>query len=102
MPGYLDTMGLSRLSIAICDRCHMKRPWVKLVSDHNSPGLRVCSDRDCLDELDPYRLPARQVEDITMPWARPDDSVATDPAGWITEDGDAFIITEDSEGYLIL
>ncbi len=75
MPNFLDTLGLSRLSIAICDRCKMKRPWVKLGSDPNSPGLRVCQDRDCRDELDPYRLPARGTEEITMPWTRPDVDV---------------------------
>ena len=38
--------------------------------DPNSPGLRVC--KADLDELDPYRLPARETEDITPPFVRPD------------------------------
>jgi hypothetical protein len=70
MPAFLDTRGLSSLTIAICDRCKMKRAWVSLIPDPNSPGLRVC--KDCADEYDPYRLPARQTENITMPWLRPD------------------------------
>jgi hypothetical protein len=42
----------------------------ELHSDPNSPGLLVC--REDLDVLDPYRLPARQTEDITLPFYRPD------------------------------
>ena len=72
MPRFLNTSGQSRLAVAICDRCKMKRPWSSLGPDPNSPGLRVCQDRDCKDDIDPYRLPARQTEDISMPWARPD------------------------------
>jgi len=41
-----------------------------LYADPNSPGLRVC--REDLDDLDPYRLPARQTEMITLPFTRPD------------------------------
>jgi hypothetical protein len=41
-----------------------------LYSDPNSPGLRVCLED--LDNLDPYRLPARQTEIITLPFTRPD------------------------------
>lgn len=38
--------------------------------DPNAPGLRVC--RDDLDLLDPWRLPARPSENISLPFARPD------------------------------
>jgi hypothetical protein len=41
-----------------------------LMPDPNSPGLMVC--RKDLDELDPYRLPARQTENITLKFTRPD------------------------------
>lgn len=98
MSYYLDTTGYACLAIAICDRCKMKRAWVELVPDPNSPGLRVCAD--CADEFDPYRLPARQTENITMPWARPDTSVATDPSGLISEDGNMFVQAEDGS-YLV-
>ena len=96
---YLSTSGMSKLSIAICDRCKMKYPWAALMRDPNYPGLRVCAG--CVDELDPYRLPARQTETITMSWVRPDASLATDPSGLITEDGNSFLITEDGNGFLI-
>lgn len=43
-----------------------------LVPDHNTPGLRVCSDRDCLDEKDPWRLPAIQPDAIALRFPRPD------------------------------
>lgn len=70
MPLFLDTRGKSSLTVAICDRCNRKFPIGELQPDPNSPGLMVCAaDRD---ELDPYRLPARETEDITPPFVRPD------------------------------
>ena len=75
MPLYLDTRGEADLGIAICARCSVKYPRTRLVSDPNSPGLKVCTD-GCLDEFDPYRLPAREPDKITMEWTRPDTSVA--------------------------
>ena len=76
MPIFLDTTGLASVAIAVCDRCKMKVPFVTLVADGNSPGLRVCATRGCRDVLDPYRLPARKTERINLRFARPDVSVA--------------------------
>jgi hypothetical protein len=75
MPIFLDTTGLTSLAIAVCDRCKMKKPYVNLRPDGNSPGLRVCGD-GCWDTLDPYRLAARKTERINLRFARPDVSVA--------------------------
>ena len=74
MPVWLDTRGHTVLTIAICDRCRVKYPWDELGPDSNAPGLRVC--HQCRDQLDPYRLPARQGENITLPWVRPDSPLA--------------------------
>lgn len=71
---YLDTSGNSILGVALCARCSRKFPLDDLYSDPNAPGLMVCEDD--LDELDPYRLPARQSENINLPFVRPDESVA--------------------------
>jgi len=95
---FLDTRGLAYAGIGICDRCSRKFPIGELMPDRNSPGLRVC--KDDLDELDPYRLPARQTERITLPFVRPDVSVATNPAGLISEDGNTFVTTENFEDYV--
>ena len=95
---FLDTRGLAWAGIGICDRCSRKFPIGELMSDPNSPGLRVC--RVDVDELDPYRLPARQTERITLPFVRPDVSVATNPAGLISEDGNTFVTTENFDDYL--
>jgi hypothetical protein len=46
-------------------------------SDPNFPGLQVC-DQDCADQFDPYRLPARKTEKITIRFPRPDLSVAVE------------------------
>lgn len=72
MPRYLDTSGETCVAIAVCDRCKMKVPIGHLVSDPNSPGLRVCVDT-CKDIFDPWRLPARQTENITLRYPRPDE-----------------------------
>ena len=96
---FLDTRGRSTLGIGICARCSRKMSLDDLYSDPNAPGLRVC--KADLDVLDPYRLPARQPDRIVLPFVRPDISIATAPAGLISQDGDDFITTEDGEGYLI-
>lgn len=75
MPVFLDTTGLTSLAIGVCDRCKMKRAFVDLRPDGNSPGLRVCGE-GCWDALDPYRLAARKTERINLRFARPDVSVA--------------------------
>ena len=71
MPRFLDTTGLSDIAIAVCDRCKMKRAHAVLRSDPNFPGLQVC-DQGCADQFDPYRLPARKTERITIRFPRPD------------------------------
>ena len=60
-------------------------------SDPNSPGLQVC-DQGCADELDPYRLPARQTERITLRFPRPDVSV---------DAGDNYLMTVGPSQYQI-
>lgn len=68
---YLDTSGKPSAAIGVCDRCHMKMAYSDMVSDPNSPGLRM--HEHCVDRFDPYRLPARATEDIALPAARPDE-----------------------------
>jgi len=99
MPLYLDTRGRSTLGVGLCARCSRKFSLDDLQSDPNFPGLMVCVAD--LDDFDPYRLPARQSEQITLRFVRPDESVATNPAGVISEDGDIFLVTEDFEEFLL-
>lgn len=73
---YLDTRGLSQVAIAVCDRCKMKRSITELIADPNISGLRVCKDRGCADQLDPWRLPARSSEDISLQYPRPDEPLS--------------------------
>jgi len=94
---WLDTRGRSTLGIAVCARCSRKMSIDELFSDPNSPGLRVC--REDLDQLDPYRLPARQPDNITLPFVRPDTPLNSDPDGLVTEDDNSFLISSNN-GYL--
>lgn len=72
--GYLDTRGKQYLAIGLCDRCKRKFPLGELWSDRNNPALKVC--RDDLDDFDPYRLPARQGEQIALRYPRPDEELS--------------------------
>jgi hypothetical protein len=98
MARFLNTRGNPTLAIGICGRCSIKMPLGDLMPDPNYPGLLVCEkDRD---QYDPYRLPARQPDNILLPFTRPDAPIGTDPAGVITQDDNYFLITEDGEDYL--
>ena len=85
MSVYLDTRGNSVLSVAVCDRCNRKFGYTELMPDPNFPGMRVC--KDDLDNFDPWRLPARQTENISLRFPRPDVSVAL-PNNLINTQGD--------------
>jgi hypothetical protein len=70
MPMFISTQGHSKASIAICSRCSCKFPYDELTPDPNYPGLFVCDDD--LDDLDPWRLPSRETENISLDHPRPD------------------------------
>ncbi len=75
MPLFIDPSGRSTFGLGVCARCWRKFSLEELFSDPNSPGLKVCLDD--LDDYDPYRLPARRTEDITLPFYRPDEDLTT-------------------------
>lgn len=77
MPLFIDPRGHATYGIGICGRCSRKMLLEDLFSDPNSPGLMVC--KKDLDVLDPWRLPARQTETVTLPFYRPDLPL-TDPS----------------------
>jgi len=87
---YLDTRGNSVLSVAICDRCSRKFPYVDLMPDPNFPGMRVC--KDDVDNFDPWRLPARQTENISLRFPRPDTPIGRDSVQVQTQNGDSLFI----------
>lgn len=95
MPRFLNTEGNAVIAIFICDRCRMKRPIIEAMPDSNFPGLKVCQ-RHCADEKDPYRLPARKTERITLQFPRPDVSVATDPNDILVSPYGGILSTEQS------
>lgn len=92
---FLDTRGNSNYGIGICDRCRKKFPIEQLQEDRNTPGLRVCEADN--DDYDPWRLPAISTDDITLPFYRPDESIAIE-AEAEGIDGD-LRITEVEEDY---
>ena len=82
MPRFLNTEGNALIAIFICDRCKMKRAIIEAMPDPHFPGLKVCQ-QGCADQKDPYRLPARKTERITLQFPRPDVSVAADDQGLV-------------------
>jgi len=94
MPRFLNTEGNAVIAIFICDRCKMKRPIIEAMPDPNFPGLKVCQ-QGCADEKDPYRLPARKTERITLQFPRPDVSVAVQDDDLVTGGNEQFIISTE-------
>ena len=82
------------IAVAICDRCSFRYPYKALRPDLNSPGLRVCTK--CRDQLDPYRLPARQPEPINLRFARPDVPLY----GSISAVPDNALVTQTNEPFV--
>jgi hypothetical protein len=64
----------------------MKRAYSDMRADGNIPAIKVCSE-SCSDQFDPYRLPARQSEKITIRFPRPDTDVAENHDNIITDPG---------------
>lgn len=100
MSRFLDTEGLSSLGVGICARCSRKLPLEELSPDPNYPNLMVC--RKDSDQYDPYRLAPRPEDKITLPFVRPDTSVATNPGGLIAQDGTQFVVSEDGQRFIYL
>lgn len=95
MPTWLNTRGNALIAIFICDRCKMKRAIVEAMPDPNFPGLKVCN-RGCADQKDPYRLPARQTERITLQYPRPDTSVSANVDGLVTAPANELYISTEN------
>lgn len=99
MAYFIDPTGKSTFGIGLCARCSRKFSLTDLSPDPNSPGLMVCLED--LDELDPYRLPARQSERINLDFVRPDvpltgfeDTESLIYFDLTTEDGD-YLVAQD-------
>jgi hypothetical protein len=61
------------VAIATCYRCGMKRYYGDLEKDPNNQNY-FCK-HGCIDIYDPWRLPARQAEDISLHHPRPDTTL---------------------------
>lgn len=75
MGKFLNTRGQPVLSPYICARCSIRGAFNEMVEDGDKPGLWV--HRDCSDQLDPWKLPPRQSEDVTVPHPRRDSFVGS-------------------------
>jgi hypothetical protein len=99
--GWDDPTGWPWYAVGICDRCNRRFPLHELIQDGNLPGLRVC--REDWDELDPYRLPPREPDNLVLPFVRPDVPIAVTtcshpfelPGFIFTEDGLHYFLTQD-------
>lgn len=84
MPIFLDTRGKTTLGIALCARCSRKRSIDDLGIDPNiGPGVLFCRDAtgndSCIDQYDPWRLPARPPDQIALRYVRPDVPLTPGP-----------------------
>ena len=69
---YLPVRVKGSAAISICYRCSMKKYYDELQKDPNN-GNYYC--KDCVDLYDPWRLPARQAENISLQHPRPDTEI---------------------------
>lgn len=67
---YIKVATSGTVAVGICDRCSFKFSLNDLSSDVDYQGLRVCDK--CSDLPDPYRLPMKATEDITVHSPRPE------------------------------
>lgn len=94
---YERTLGKSILSPAICDRCRLRGAAADMIPDPDKNGLFV--HKHCADKLDPWKLPPRQSENITIPRPRPDRPLVNPGTPLVNnpmEEG--MIIDTDGEG----
>lgn len=69
---YLPVNKNGTAAIAVCPRCKFKVQYVDLRQDPNNKNW-YC--KDCVDAYDPWRLPARNPEDITLQHPRKDEDL---------------------------
>ena len=69
---YLPLNTHGSVAIAVCPRCQFKVQYADLRQDPNTQNW-MC--KDCVDVLDPWRLPARNPEDITLLHPRKDEEL---------------------------
>lgn len=74
MGRYLPVRTKGSAAIALCGRCQTKVYYADLVQDPNNK-MWVCED--CRDVFDPWRLPSRMPENITLEHPWPDDPLVT-------------------------
>lgn len=89
MSKFLDTRGEAVLSPYRCDRCGIRGKFSEMTQDGDKQGLWVHID-GCSDKLDPWKLPPRQSEDVSIPHPRPDvtlvNGASTDLSPYIPEE----------------
>lgn len=104
MPRFIDPRGRATYGVGLCGRCGLKFSTDDLYDDPNYPGIKVCIKNHDMDDYDPYRLPPREPDQITLEFVRPDfpvvptslpPTVPEDP-GWppadsVSADGITFI-----------
>jgi len=69
---YLPVRTRGSAAITVCPRCQFKFHYDDMKQDPNNK-IWVC--KDCCDLYDPWRLPARQAEDISLRHPRPDEEL---------------------------
>lgn len=69
---YLPVKTTGTAAIAVCPRCKFKVYYDDLRQDPNTKNW-YC--KSCIDLYDPWRLPARVPEDITLQHPRPDEDL---------------------------
>lgn len=78
MARFLNTIGKTNLAVAVCGRCNRKVANADLQRDPDS-RLMVCSG--CVDAPDPWRLPMRVPDRVSLPFVQADTPIDNLPGG---------------------
>lgn len=76
-----------KFAIFCCARCGRTKPYMEAREDGNIKGLYVCSDKDCYDNIDPYKLPPLPPDTFVLHHPRP-DAVLTPPSYVLNQNGE--------------
>lgn len=67
--------GKTNIANGICDRCRLRMANADMVEDKDKPG--IWGHPECMDGIDPWKLPPRQPEDVTVQHPRRDTFVGS-------------------------
>lgn len=77
--------GKTNIANGICDRCRLRMANADMVQDKDRQG--IWGHAECMDVIDPWKLPPRHSEDTTVPHPRDDGFVGSAGETYVAHEG---------------